>query len=158
MTKLAATSRSDWKFLRKPGQTLAVLKFWASLSCWMLTHILPAAPGLTQAALLSPEADASTASSAPLVNYGRRTGLVISHVPGRTNKAYLKFAQTNFSALAATQVSDGVNRRGAEIEKATLKLWVVALPHAGGIAIERVLSAWAEKEITASNAPAATRL
>ncbi len=94
-------------------------------------------------AQLTPSADAYTNSALPTTNYGAATILDVENATA-TQTAYIQF---NLSSIPAGYT-------GADITKATLKLYVNAVTTAGSFNVDYVNGAWAEKTITANLAPA----
>ena len=94
-------------------------------------------------AQLTPSADAYTNSAAPTTNYGAATILDVENA-NATETVYIQF---NLSSIPAGYT-------GANITKATLKLYVNAVTTAGSFNVDYVNGTWAEKTITASLAPA----
>src|SRR5271157_5240158 len=94
-------------------------------------------------AQLTPSADAYTNSALPTTNYGAATLLYVENASA-TETAYIQF---NLSSIPAGYT-------GADITKATLKLYVNAVTTAGSFNVDYVNGTWAEKTITANLAPA----
>jgi endosialidase-like protein len=94
-------------------------------------------------AQLTPSADAYTNSASPTTNYGAATLLYVENA-GATQTTYIQF---NLSSIPS-------GFTGADITKATLKLYVNAVTTAGSFNVDYVNGAWAEKTITANLAPA----
>ncbi len=86
--------------------------------------------------------DAYTSAAAPTTNYGSAAALVVD---GTAHKdAFLKF---DLSTLPP-------GTTGATVAKATLIVWADAELHKGAFDVYRVSTAWGEKTITYSTAPA----
>src|SRR5208337_3616307 len=94
-------------------------------------------------AQLTPSQDAYTNSALPTTNYGAATLLYVENATA-TETAYIQF---NLSSIPAGYT-------GANITKATLKLYVNAVTTAGSFNVDYVNGTWAEKTITANLAPA----
>lgn len=102
-----------------------------------LAAVMPASSYALEATLTD---DASTVSSMPATNFGTKTALQIS----AGSKSYITF---DLSTLPSGTV-------GADIAKATLKLYVNKVTTPGTFDLYRVAGAWTETGITASTAPA----
>jgi hypothetical protein len=92
-------------------------------------------------AQLTPSADAYTSTAAPTTNYGAKTLL---DVESASQTAYIRF---DLSSIPA-------DYSGANITKATLKLYVNSVASAGNFNVDYVNGTWAENTITADLAPA----
>jgi DNA-binding beta-propeller fold protein YncE len=89
------------------------------------------------------KADAQTNSVAPRQRAGAAAVMgVRGGFPGATLTGYARFDLAALPALAS-----------ADVEKATLRLWVAALPTGGEIDVVPVLGPWAEPTIDAAGAP-----
>jgi hypothetical protein len=88
---------------------------------------------------LTPSADAYTNTADPTVNYGVKPVLAV----GSSQTAYIRF---NLSSIPSTYT-------GADITKATLKLYVNAVSATGSFNVDYVNGSWTESTITANNAP-----
>jgi len=117
--------------MKNPKTRLAVLLL--STLCWLTGAY----------AQLTPSADAYTNSALPTTNYGAATILDVENASA-TQTAYIQF---NLSSIPAGYT-------GADITKATLKLYVNAVTTAGSFNVDYVNGAWSEKTITANLAPA----
>jgi hypothetical protein len=92
-------------------------------------------------AQFTPSADAYTNSTSPSTNFGAQPVL---DVQSASQTAYIQF---DLSALPSSYT-------GANITKATLKLYVNAVTDAGSFNVDFVNGAWAEGSITSNLAPA----
>jgi trimeric autotransporter adhesin len=94
-------------------------------------------------AQLTPSADAYTNSALPTTNYGAATLLYVENASA-TQTIYIQF---NLSSIPSGYT-------GADVTKATLKLYVNAVTAAGSFNVDYVNGTWAENKITANLAPA----
>jgi hypothetical protein len=108
---------------------LAVLLF-ASLCFSTSTH-----------AQLTPSGDAYTNTADPTTNYGSKTLLDVQSA-----------AQTTYIQFDLSAIPSGYT--GANIAKASLKLYVNAVTKAGSFNVDYINGPWSEGTIDASNAPA----
>jgi trimeric autotransporter adhesin len=90
---------------------------------------------------LTPSGDAYTNTAAPAVNYGAKTLLDVESA-----------SQTTYIQFDLSAIPTGYT--GADITKASLKLFVNTVTKAGSFNVDYVNGAWAESTITANNAPA----
>jgi len=90
---------------------------------------------------ITPSADAYTSTANPTANYGSKTLL---YVEGASQTAYIQF---DLSSIPAGYT-------GADITKATLKLYVNAVGTAGSFNVDYVAGSWTESTLTSSLAPA----
>jgi hypothetical protein len=90
---------------------------------------------------LTPSGDAYTNTADPTTNYGAKTVL---DVESASQTAYIQF---NLSSIPSGYT-------GADITKATLKLYVNAVTKAGSFNVDYVNGTWSEGTIDANNAPA----
>jgi hypothetical protein len=96
-----------------------------------------------QADTLPIVADAQTNSAAPRQRVGAAPLVGIrGGFPGATLTGYARFDLSALPALAP-----------ANVEKATLRLWVTALPAGGEIDVVPILGPWTERTIDAAGAP-----
>ncbi len=91
-------------------------------------------------AQITPSADAYTNNAVPTANYGAKTLLDVES----SQTTYIQF---NLSSVPAGYT-------GADVTKATLKLYVNSVTTAGSFNVDYVNGTWAENTITANNAPA----
>lgn len=91
-------------------------------------------------AQIAPSQDAYTNTATPTTNYGAKTLLDVES----SQTAYIQF---NLSSLPSGYT-------GANISKATLKLYVNSVATAGNFNVDYVNGTWSEGTIDASNAPA----
>jgi len=89
---------------------------------------------------LTPSGDAYTSTAAPSTNYGAQKLL---DVESASQTTYIQF---DLSAIPAGYT-------GADVSKASLKLYVNAVTKAGSFNVDYVNGAWTEATIDASNAP-----
>ena len=89
---------------------------------------------------LTPSGDSYTNSAAATTNYGSKTTLDVEST------------QTTFIQFDLSSIPSGYT--GANITKATLKLYVDAVTSAGSFNVDYVNGTWTESTIDASNAPA----
>jgi len=92
-------------------------------------------------AQLTPSGDAYTNTAMPTTNFGSKTLL---DVQSASQTTYIQF---DLSSIPAGYT-------GAEVAKATLKLYVNGVTTAGSFNVDYVNGAWSEGTITANNAPA----
>jgi hypothetical protein len=92
-------------------------------------------------AQLTPSGDAYTNTADPTTNYGAKTLL---DVESASQTTYIQF---NLSSIPSGYT-------GADITKATLKLYVNAVTKAGSFNVDYVNGTWSEGTIDANNAPA----
>jgi hypothetical protein len=92
-------------------------------------------------AQLTPTGDAYTNTADPTTNYGAKTVL---DVESASQTTYIQF---NLSSIPSGYT-------GADITKATLKLYVNAVTKAGSFNVDYVNGTWSEGTIDANNAPA----
>jgi hypothetical protein len=92
-------------------------------------------------AQITPSGDSYTNSADPTTNYGAKTLL---DVESASQTAYIQF---NLSSIPSGYT-------GADITKATLKLYVNAVTKAGSFNVDYVNGTWSEGTIDANNAPA----
>jgi hypothetical protein len=92
-------------------------------------------------AQLTPIGDAYTNTADPTTNYGAKTVL---DVESASQTSYIQF---NLSSIPSGYT-------GADITKATLKLYVNAVTKAGSFNVDYVNGTWSEGTIDANNAPA----
>src|ERR1035438_2407748 len=113
-----------------------------SLKTRLAVHVLFTIGLLTCAfGQLTPSGDAYTNTAAPTTNYGAKTVL---DVASASHTAYIQF---NLSSIPSGYT-------GADITKATLKLYVNAVTKAGSFNVDYVNGTWSEGTIDANNAPA----
>lgn len=99
-------------------------------------------PGWSSGDTLHVEADAQTSSGQPTVRFGGLPAMGVRQGPGApVVNAYARF---DLSALPA----------GADVRKATLRVWILGVFVPGAIEVVPVAAPWEEGSITASNAPA----
>jgi hypothetical protein len=91
-------------------------------------------------AQLTPSGDAYTNTADPTTNYGAKTLL---DVESASQTTYIQF---NLSSIPSGYT-------GADITKATLKLYVNAVTKAGSFNVDYVNGTWSESKIDANNAP-----
>ncbi|MFZ3264595.1 MAG: DNRLRE domain-containing protein [Terriglobales bacterium] len=102
--------------------------------------VLSAFCWLTSAdAQLTPSADAYIDTASPSTNYGTSSVLDVES------------SQTTYIQFNLSSIPSGYT--GADITKATLKLYVNAVTTAGNLNVDYVNGAWSENTIDASNAP-----
>ncbi len=89
---------------------------------------------------LTPSADSYTNTAATTTNYGAKTLLDVES----SQTAYIQF---DLSAIPSSYT-------GANVTKASLKLYVNAVTTAGSFNVDYVNGTWSESTINASNAPA----
>ena len=89
---------------------------------------------------LTPSADSYTSTATPTTNYGAKTVLDVES----SQTTYIQF---DLSAIP-------VGYTGANITKATLKLYVNAVAKAGSFNVDYVNGTWSEAAITSGTAPA----
>ncbi|MGH8524580.1 MAG: DNRLRE domain-containing protein, partial [Gammaproteobacteria bacterium] len=112
-----------------------------SLTALLMLAVLPLWPTLSFAGVEATLTnDAYTSSSSPEKRFGKNKGLRVS----RSLRSYLKF---NLSTLPS-------GTQAADIEKATLKLFVSKRRKAGSLDVFAVTGPWSELHITHMNAPA----
>jgi hypothetical protein len=87
-------------------------------------------------AQLTPSADAYTNSALPTTNYGAATLLYVENATA-TETAYIQF---NLSSIPTGYT-------GANISKATLKVYVNAVTTAGSFNVDYVNGTWSEKTL-----------
>src|SRR5271167_1126898 len=92
-------------------------------------------------AQLTPSGDSYTNTADPTTNYGAKTVL---DVESASQTTYIQF---NLSSIPSGYT-------GADITKATLKLYVNAVTKAGSFNVDYVNGTWSEGTIDANNAPA----
>lgn len=107
---------------------------WAARSAQLI--LLLALSSLTLLAQAPPSADTFVSSSTPRINYGAWPLLAVQ----QGSNSYMQF---NLSTLPAN----------ASISKATLRLYVNAVAHAGSFDVFEIDSAWAENSLIYNNAP-----
>jgi hypothetical protein len=110
------------------------------LSTLLMLAVLPLWPTLSFAgveALLTD--DAYTSSSSPAKKFGKKKGLLVS----KSQRSFLKFS---LSTLPSGTV-------GADVEKATLKLFASKRRKAGAFDVFAVTGPWSERRITHRTAP-----
>lgn len=101
------------------------------------------AAGAPQAQTLHVEDDAYTDSVRAGLNTGAAREIRIADTGRAQRSGYVRF---DLSPLPASL-------SGADIEQATLALWVADLRRSGELSLHRVLEDWDEGELTAGNAP-----
>ncbi len=89
---------------------------------------------------LTPSGDAYTNTAMPTTNYGAKTLLDVES------------SQTSYIQFNLSSIPSGYT--GADITKATLKLYVNSVTTAGSFNVDYVNGTWSENTIDASNAPA----
>lgn len=93
---------------------------------------------------LTPSQDAYTDSSKPTTNFGAATTLGVANTSTVIQTSYIQF---DLSAIPA-------GFSGANVAKATLKLYVNTVTTAGSFNVDFVNGSWTEKTLTHNNAPA----
>ena len=93
---------------------------------------------------LTPSQDASTNSAQPTTNFGAATTLGVANTTTSIQTTYIQF---DLSSIPA-------GFTGANVGKATLKIYVNGVTTAGSFNVDFVNGTWSEKTITASNVPA----
>lgn len=92
-------------------------------------------------AQLTPSGDANINTATPTTNYGAATTLGV-----------VSPSQTTFLAFDLSPIPAGYT--GANVAKATLKLYVNAVTTAGSFNVDFVNGSWSESTLTANSAPA----
>ena len=92
-------------------------------------------------AQITPSADAYTNTATPATNFGAKTLLDVQSA-----------SQTSFIQFDLSSIPPGYT--GANIAKASLKLYVNTVPTAGSFNVDFVNGSWSEKTITANLSPA----
>jgi hypothetical protein len=121
-----------------PSRTAPSLTFLNRMGCVFAAAI---ALGLTAFAQITPSQDAYTNTATPTTNFGAKTLL---DVQSATQNTYIQF---DLSSLPAGYT-------GANIAKATLKLYVNTVTSSGSFNVDFVNGSWDEKTITANLLPA----
>jgi hypothetical protein len=95
-------------------------------------------------AQITPSQDSHTNTASPATNFGNAATLEVVNSATSIQTTYIKF---DLSSVPAGYSS-------ANVAKATLKLFVSAVPSAGSFNVDVVNGSWTEKTITASLSPA----
>jgi hypothetical protein len=95
-------------------------------------------------AQVTPSADAYTNSAAPTTNYGAAVTLGVANTSTSIEHSFMQF---DLSSLPS-------DFTGANIAKASLKLYVNSVPTSGSFNVDFVTGSWSEKTITANLSPA----
>jgi hypothetical protein len=100
--------------------------------------------GATAFGQLTAGQDAYTDTAKPTTNFGTASTLGVTNTAGSIQTSYIQF---DLSSIPAGYT-------GANLAKATLKLYVNALTTAGNFNVDFVNGSWSENKITANMAPA----
>jgi Collagen triple helix repeat (20 copies) len=87
--------------------------------------------------------DAHTSASAPTMNFGTASTLLVQGPTPAIARAYLRFDLTTLPA----------GTRGADVARAVLRLWVARVTRGGMFDVYSVRGGWSEEALTAANAP-----
>jgi Collagen triple helix repeat (20 copies) len=87
--------------------------------------------------------DAHTSASAPTMNFGTASTLLVQGPTPAVARAYLRFDLTTLPA----------GTRGADVARAVLRLWVARVTRGGMFDVYSVRGGWSEEALTAANAP-----
>ena len=110
-----------------------------SMSC-ALSVLLMGVLAVSALAQITPSDDSYTLTSTPTTNYGAKTTLEVESAGATT------FVRFDLSGIPSSVT-------GSMVAKATLKIYVSAVPTAGSFNIDLVTSPWKESTITANNTP-----
>jgi hypothetical protein len=124
---------SSWFSPKTNGNSFSAVRWFV----FGMTFLLLVSAASAQSS--PPSQDAYIDSGSPATNFGSATGLNVSS----SQKALVQF---DFSALPS-----GVT--ASQISKATLRLFVNAVPSAGGVDISEVTSPWTESGVTFTAQP-----
>src|SRR5689334_3385414 len=107
------------------------------LECFTIILWLLSAVSFAQ---ITPSQDAYTSSASPATNYGKAVTLGVSNNATSIQNAYVQF---DLSSIPTGYT-------GANVAKATLKLYVNTVPGAGSFEVDYVNSSWTEATISAN--------
>jgi hypothetical protein len=105
---------------------------------------MPAPVAAVQARLTD---DAHVSLSARTSNFGSAPTLLVQGPGPSAGQAYVRFDLTTLPA----------GTRGADVARATLRLWVARVVRGGMLDVHSVRSGWSEESLTAANAPGPDR-